>query len=222
MILNENPCFRYKKIVPVMRGNRQVYTQEQRSAGMKPEEVLATIEKAAPTQGLPIIGPKRGIFLDEVIEQHRPMAILEVGTLVGYSAIRMARHLRDGGRLTCVEVSEERTRTARANFKLAGLSDRIEIIVGDARKVLPTLNGRFDMVFFDAVKEDYLAYLKSIEGLLHKGSVVVADNVKSHAQEVSPYLEYVRNSGKYSSIYRESPPNFGNGPGDAVEISVRL
>ena len=189
---------------------------------MKPEEVLATIERAAPRQGLPIIGPRRGKFLDEAIEQHRPSTILEVGTLVGYSAIRMARHLGDRGRLTCVELSEERARTARANFKLADLSDRIEIIVGDARKVLPSLTGRFDMVFFDAVKEDYLAYLKSIEGLLHRGSVVVADNVKSHAQEVAPYLEYVRNSGGYSSTYRESLPNFGSGPGDAVEISVRL
>jgi len=189
---------------------------------MKPEEVLSTIEKAAPRQGLPIIGPKRGMFLDEVIEHYKPMAILEVGTLVGYSAIRMARHLSDGGRLTCVELSEERALTARANFKLANLSDRIEIIVGDAKKVLPTLNRRFDMVFFDAVKEDYLAYLKSVEGLLHQGSVVVADNVKSHVHEVAPYLEYVRNSGKYSSTYRESPPNFGNGPGDAVEISIRL
>jgi len=189
---------------------------------MKPEEVLASIEKSAPERGLPIIGPKRGMLLDEVIEGHRPKTILEVGTLVGYSAIRMARHLQDGGRLTCVELSSERARTARANFKLAGLSDRIEIIVGDAREVLPTLNGSFDMVFFDAVKEDYLAYLESIEGLLHRGSVVVADNVKSHAEEVAPYLEYVRNSGKYSSTYRESPPNFGSGPGDAVEISVRL
>jgi predicted O-methyltransferase YrrM len=189
---------------------------------MKPDEVLASIEQVAPRQGLPIIGPKRGQFLDEVIEKHRPTTIWEVGTLVGYSAIRMARHLHDGGRVTCVELSEERAHTARANFERAGLSDRIEIIVGDARKVLPTLKGRLDMVFFDAVKEDYLHYLKSIEGLLHQGSVVVADNVKSHAEEVAPYLEYIRNSGKYSSIYREALPNFGSGPGDAVEISVRL
>ena len=189
---------------------------------MKPEEVLTSIEQIAPRQGLPIIGPSRGQFLDEVIEQHKPTTILEVGTLVGYSAIRMARHLRDGGRVTCVELSEERARTARANFERAGLSDRIEVIVGDARDVLPRLTGRFDMVFLDAVKEDYLFYLKSVEGLLHQGSVVVADNVKSHAEKAAAYLEHVRKSGKYSSTYREAPPNFGNGPGDAVEISVRL
>ncbi len=189
---------------------------------MKPEEVLASIEGAAPKQGLPIIGPKRGLLLDEVVNKHNPSTILEVGTLVGYSAIRMARHLKDGGRMTCVELSGERARAARANFELAGLSDHIEVIVGDAIEVLPTLKERFDMVFLDAAKEDYLAYLLSIEGLLRRGSVVVADNVKSHAAELAPYLDYVRNSGKYASTYREAPPNFGNGPGDAVEISVML
>ena len=222
MKLGENPRFRYKKIVPLIRDDRQIYTRELGGAYTKPDEVLASIERVAPRQGLPIIGPKRGLFLDEVIERHRPTTILEVGTLVGYSAIRMARHLPDGGHVTCVELSEERARTALANFERAGLSERIEVILGDARSVLPTLKGRFDMVFFDAVKEDYLYYLKSIEGLLRQGSVVVADNVKSHAEEVAPYLKYVRKSGRYSSTYREAPPNFGNGPGDAVEISIRL
>jgi predicted O-methyltransferase YrrM len=189
---------------------------------VRPEEVLESIEKIAPSQGLPIIGPKRGIFLDEIIEKHRPSTILEVGTLVGYSAIRMGRHLKPGQRIVCVELREDLARTAQSNFTRAGLADRIEVIVGDARKVLPALEGVLDMVFFDAVKGDYLVYLNSIEHLLHKGSVVVADNVKSHATEVASYLEYVRNSGRYTSTYREAHPNFGSGPGDAVEISVRL
>ena len=192
------------------------------SPDMKPEEVLSSIEELAPRQGLPIIGPKRGTFLDEVIEKHKPSTILEVGTLVGYSAIRMARHLKDGQKITCVELREDMARIARSNFAKAGLADRVEVIVGDARTVLPTLGGHLDMAFFDAVKEDYLAYLKTIEPLLHRGSVVVADNVKSHAEEVAPYLDYVRNSGAYQSTYREAPPSFGSGPGDAVEISVRL
>ncbi len=189
---------------------------------MKPEEVLQSIEQMAPRQGLPIIGPKRGMCLDEVVDKHRPSTILEVGTLVGYSAIRMGRHLKDGQKITCVELSEDMARAARANIEKAGLSGKIDVIVGDARKVLPTLREGLDMAFFDAVKEDYLFYLKSIEALLHKGSVVVADNVKSHAEEVAPYLEYVRNSGSYASTYREAPPSFGSGPGDAVEVSVRL
>ena len=182
---------------------------------MKPDVVLESIEAAALRQGWPIVGPKRGVILDEVVERRKPSSILEVGTNVGYSAIRMARHLKPGQKLTCIEISEEMARTARVNFEKAGLQGYIEVIVGDALFVLPTLAGSFDMVFLDAVKVDYLAYLKSVERLLHAGSVVVADNVK-------PYLDYVRRSGAYSSACRDAPSNWGADKGDAVEISIRL
>ena len=193
---------------------------------MDPEEVLESIEEAAVQRGLPIIGPKRGRSLDEIIEEHNPQRILEVGTLVGYSAIRMGRHLGKEGRVVCVELRDDMAREARSNIKKAGLDDRIEVKVGDALKVLPTLSGSFDMLFLDAVKEDYINYLKLVEGLLHPGSLVVADNVKSHAEEVAGYLEYVRNSGKYKSAYRESKDTYRYGSGrleaDAVEVSVKL
>lgn len=183
---------------------------------------MKSIESVAPSQGLPIIGPERGKILDQVVKEHGPSKILEVGTLVGYSAIRLARHLKRGQRITCVELSADMARTARSNFERAGLADRIEVIVGDARDVLPKLKESFDMVFLDAVKTDYLLYLKSVEGLLRKGSVIVADNVKSHSVEVAPYLDYVRNSGRYSSRYEEAASNYGTDPGDAAEISVML
>ena len=192
---------------------------------MKPEEVLESIEKVAPKQGWPIIGPERGEILDEVVVKHKPSTILEVGTLVGYSAIRMGRHLKKGQRITCVELSENIARTARSNFAKAGLSDRIEVVVGDAKKVLPTLKGSFDMVFLDAEKVEYLTYLKSVEHLLHKGSVVVADNVRSHSAEVADYLEYVRDPRKYKSDYRDYPVGYNvatRNEGDAVEVSVKL
>jgi predicted O-methyltransferase YrrM len=189
---------------------------------MKPNEVLESIERDAPQKGWPIIGPKRGEILDEVIESHRPSTILEVGTNVGYSAIRMGRHLKKGQKITCVDISEDLAKVARSNFAKAGLSDRIEVIVGDALKVLPTLDSNFDLVFLDAVKEDYLTYLKTIEHLLHKGSVVIADNVKQFSTTVKPYLDYVRGSGRYSSEYREASSNWGTDEPDAAEVSVRL
>ncbi len=189
---------------------------------MTPQAVLKSIEKDAPKRGLPIIGPKRGVFLDEVVEEHRPATILEVGTLVGYSAIRMGRHLKPGQKITCIEVKEDMAKEARSNIKKAGLSDRIQVLHGDAKKVIPTLKGSFDMVFLDAVKEDYLSYLKSCERFLHSGSVVVADNVKRFPTEVADYLDYVRNSGRYKSTYREAPSNWGTDAGDAIEVSVKV
>lgn len=187
---------------------------------------MESIEKQAVGQMLPIIGPKRGRILDEVIEENNPGRIVEVGTLVGYSAIRMGRHLKKGQKVTCVELREDMAKVARSNFAKVGLSDRIEVLVGDALKVLPKLKGSVDMMFLDAVKEDYINYLKSVEHLMHSGSVVVADNVRSHAEELGPYLDYVRNSGKYRSSYRESEDNYRYGSGlteaEAVEVSVRL
>ena len=193
---------------------------------MKPEDVLKSIEREAPGKGLPIIGPVRGTILDEVIKEHHPTKILEVGTLVGYSAIRMARLLNEDGRITCVELSPDFARVAESNLGKAGLADMVDVLVGDAKKVLPTVKESYDMVFLDAAKTEYLGYLKTSERLLHPGSVVVADNVKSHAEEVADYLDYVRNSGKYRSTYRAAESNFRYGAGisepDAVEISVKL
>lgn len=189
---------------------------------MRPEDVLESIERIAPSRGWPIIGPKRGILLDEAVQSCSPRAVLEVGTNVGYSAIRIGRLLSQGEKLLCVEIREDMALAARENFERARLADRIEVRVGDAKQVLPTLKGEFDLVFLDAVKSEYLAYLKSVEGRLHKGSVVVADNVKSHAAELSSYLEHVRGSGLYSSAYKEAPSNYGTDEGDAVEVSIKL
>jgi predicted O-methyltransferase YrrM len=189
---------------------------------MKPEDVLKSIEETAPKKGLPIIGPERGLYLDEVVRQYRPKTILEVGTLVGYSAIRMGRLVDKSAKITCVEVDEDIAKVARINIKNAGLADKIKVVVGDAKKVLPTLKGEVDLLFLDAAKEEYMTYLSLSEKHLHKGSVVVADNVKKFANEMAEYLDHVRNSGKYRSAYKEAPPNYPSAESDAIEVSVRL
>lgn len=184
---------------------------------MEPEQVLREIELAAPKRGLPIIGPERGTVLDDAVRKHHPLRILEVGTLVGYSAIRMARLLPDNGLITCIEVNPDIAKEARSNIAAAGYSDKVKIVVGDAKNVISGLEGRFDMVFIDAKKEEYFLYLTKCEPLLHPGSVVLADNTKVFAAEMADYLNHVRNSGKYISHYMEAPSG-----ADAVEVSVRL
>src|SRR5712692_914873 len=162
-ISSESTAFPYKTLSPIRGRNRQTYTLSHPAQLVTPEAVLKSIEAVAPKRGLPIIGPKRGVYLDESVKEHHPATILEVGTLVGYSAIRMGRLLKPGQKITCIEVKEEMVQEARSNIKMAGLSDRIEVLHGDARKVIPTLKGPFDIVYLDAVKEDYLAYLKLSE-----------------------------------------------------------
>lgn len=186
------------------------------------DRVLLDIERQSEEKPLIIIGPKRGKVLDDVMLRYRPKKVLEIGTLVGYSAIRMGRFLPSGGTVTCIEMDATVAEVARANIARAGLGSVIVVEVGDAREVIPTLKERFEMVFIDAEKVEYLDYLRLIERRLPNSAVVVADNVKRFAADVQDYLHHVRESGRYSSAYIESESAFDPENGDAVEVSVKL
>jgi len=177
--------------------------------------VLKGIEAMSEKEFLPIIGRDRGQVLIKVISKTRPRRILEIGTLVGYSTIMMARELDANACLTTIETDAGRARLARENIEKADVRPRIEVIVGDAVRVIPKLTGKFDIVFIDAAKEEYFDYLKLVEKKLHKGSVIVADNVGVLADQMKEYLDCVRSSGKYKSEYTP----FGE---DGVEVSVKL
>jgi predicted O-methyltransferase YrrM len=179
------------------------------------DEVLEEVERSARRRFLPIIGPSRGRTLIEAVRRYRPRRILEVGTLVGYSTILMGRELGEGSEIVTIEFDRDEAEQARANIARAELSPRVEVLIGDALEIIPTLEGSFDMVFLDAAKHQYLDYLRLVEDKLHSGSVVVADNVSFMSRSMKGYLDHVRSSGKYESELHQSG-------GDGIEISVKL
>jgi predicted O-methyltransferase YrrM len=181
----------------------------------KADKVLNEIEKMAEKRFLPIVGPEKGRVLVKVIHEIRPRRVLEVGTLIGYSAIMMAKELENDARLVTIEIHANEAQAARENIKRAEVRPTVDVVVGDAIEVIPKLRGKFDMVFIDADKTEYLEYLRLVEGKLHRGSVVVADNAGAFADQMKDYLDYVRSSGKYRSEY----VSFGD---DGVEVSVKL
>jgi predicted O-methyltransferase YrrM len=201
-------------------------------------DVLSELEEIAKKNSLPSIGPIKGEIIVDIIKKYKPKRILEIGTLHGYSAILMANCLlsvnNNAGKdndnanketiVTCLEIDQQLANIAKKNIGKAGLSDRIEVITGDALEIIPTLNKyyRFDLVFIDAVKNQYLRYLKLVEenGLLNKKSVVVADNILIYENEMKDYLDYVRNSGKYNSYTTETTLEFTKNVKDALEISL--
>lgn len=156
-----------------------------------PAEVIKVIDNFAYNDSMLInVGDRKGAILDAALERAKPKVILELGAYVGYSAIRMAQKLPVDGHLYSVEFSPDNAAIARKIINHAGLSDRITIVVGtlgDGGKTADVLqkdysfvNGSVDFVFVDHDKEAYLTDLKLIlgRGWLHKGSAVVADNIK--------------------------------------------
>ncbi|MFL6361000.1 MAG: O-methyltransferase [Nitrososphaeraceae archaeon] len=187
--------------------------------------LLRELEQTAKRENLPSIGPVKGKIISDIIKKYMPTSILEIGTLHGYSAMLMGNLLPDdGGKLITIEKDKNLANIARKNIDKAGLSGKIEVICHDAIDVIPTLSGyKFDMVFLDAIKSEYLQYLRLVEqkNLMNEGSVVVADNVILYENEMKDYLEYVRNSGKYMSQITETTLEFNKNVKDALEISLR-
>jgi len=179
------------------------------------EKVLKEIERMTRNQFLPIIGPRKGQVLVETIRRIKPKRVLEVGTLIGYSATLIGKELGKEANLVTIEIHPDEADVARKNIEKAKIAPETEVIVGDARKVIPTLKGKFDLVFIDANKSEYFEYLRLVESKLHKGSVIVADNAGIFADEMRDYLDYVRSSGKYSSEYVPMGE-------DGLEVSVKL
>jgi predicted O-methyltransferase YrrM len=148
-----------------------------------PDPVLEAALADAVQAGLPGIevSPSLGKFLYLLAKLTGAAHILEIGTLGGYSAIWMARALPPGGKLVSLEIKPRHAEVARGNLARANLADRVEVIVGPALESLAGLGARaeppFDMVFIDADKESYSAYLDAALRLVRPGALIIADNV---------------------------------------------
>ena len=140
----------------------------------------ALAQAFAVPDGIPaiMVGPSEGRFLYLLMKLVNATKIVEVGTLVGYSAIQMARALPPGGKLWSIEFDPMHAEVARKNIAAAGLTDKVEVIVGAGVDVLPTLvaHGPFDVMFVDADKESYAEYGAWATANVRRGGLVIGDN----------------------------------------------
>ncbi|HEY0225688.1 MAG TPA: O-methyltransferase [Mycobacterium sp.] len=124
------------------------------------------------------VSAQQGKFLSLLAGAIQARRVLELGTLGGFSTIWLARGVGPQGRVVTLEYEPRHAEVARANLQRAGVADRVEVLVGAALDTLPTLAGSpFDLVFIDADKENYPAYLEWAVKLARPGSVIVLDNV---------------------------------------------
>ena len=140
--------------------------------------VLEEIEKEARKDGVPIIRKEMESFLRVMLSIKKPMRILELGTAVGYSAILMSEYIDEQGQIITIENYDKRIPLAKENIKKAGRENVIKLLEGDAMEIMPTLeSNRFDFVFMDAAKAQYIHFLPEVLRLMKKDGVLITDNV---------------------------------------------
>jgi predicted O-methyltransferase YrrM len=146
---------------------------------LAPDPGLEAAAAAADAAGIPPIAVSalQGALLELLARSIGARRILEVGTLAGYSTIRLARALPTDGELVTCEIDPRHADVARANLATAGLDGLVDVRVGPAVATLATLTGPFDLVFIDADKASNAAYLRAALELSRPGTMIIVDNV---------------------------------------------
>lgn len=157
---------------------------------------------------IPIIMDDTLEKIKEILEQEKPSRILEIGTAVGYSASCFAKYSR--AIVDTIELDEERAKEAIINVEKIGVADRINIMIGNAVEILPTLNKEYDIVFIDAAKSKYSIFLEEGIRLIKNGGLILADNVLYKGYVMSDYNKHkqrtaVRHLREYIKEVTENP-----------------
>lgn len=191
---------------------------------------LNEIEQFARERYIPVMLDDTKELLFSVVKAAKPRRILEIGTAVGYSGIVMLLAFPNA-KLNTMEINESLAELARQNFAKAGMSDRVNIFLGDARELVCQLTGEYDLIFMDGPKGQYEAFLPYLVDLLPVGGTLVCDNVlykglvehvpedKRHkhitvARNMHAFLDDITSSARFQTkLYRV---------GDGVTVSVKL
>lgn len=156
--------------------------------------ILDNIKKEAIENHVPILQDLSLELIEVILSIKRPNKILEIGTAVGYSAIKFSKYLEGkDSKIKTIEISKDMYNIAKENVKNMELTKKIEIVNEDATKYLETIDEKkeqFDVIFIDAAKGQYLVFLENAIRLAKNGAVIIADNVYFHGRVLSGYNEH--------------------------------
>jgi len=186
-----------------------------------PQAILDTIDHFGWNKSfLMNIGDEKGFLLERAIKEKNPKNCLELGVYLGYSSIRILRNLNEDSMLTSIEASSKYYEISQEIVSHSGLSNQWNPLKGRAKNVIPLLNEKYDFVFLDHWKDEYLSDLKTLQslGLLNDGATILADNVVLFNME--NYLSYVRNSLVFESKFISTKREYSKTEPDGIEISI--
>jgi predicted O-methyltransferase YrrM len=193
--------------------------------------LLDAIRAQGIAAGLPLVEPDTARLLRSFVIATGATKVLEIGTAIGYSAIWMAQVLAPGGQLISLEIDSSRAAMARANFERAGLSNTINVIVGDASRFLHKVAGPFDLIFQDGDKKLYEPLLDRLVEHLRPGGVLITDNVLWDGEVVEGFSKAPRHDEATTIAIRAYNKRLAADPrllttfvpaGDGVAVSVKL
>ena len=191
---------------------------------------LQALEKFARERYIPVMLDDTKELLYETVKAAQPRRILEIGTAIGYSGIVMLSASGDAT-LNTIELDEKTADIAKANFKEFGLSERVNVFVGDARELVPVLTGSYDFIFLDGPKGQYETFFPYLTDLLEVGGTLVCDNVlykglvehvpddKRHkhitvARNMRAFLDDITTNERYRTVLHRI--------GDGVTVSIKV
>ena len=174
------------------------------------QEEFEILKKDALENHIPIIMDDTLEKIKEILETEKPKRILEIGTAVGYSASCFVRYSNEDVIVDTIELDEERAKQAIENVKKIGVDKNVNIMIGNAVEILPTLSGKYDIVFIDAAKSKYSIFLEEGIRLIRNGGLILADNVLYKGYVMSDYNKHkqrtaVRNLREYIQNVTQDP-----------------
>ena len=168
-------------------------------------EYLCELEKYSKETNVPIIRPQMQSLLKFLITWCKPVKILEVGTAIGFSALLMSEYAPEGCHITTIEKYEKRIPIAKQNFEKAGKADTITLLEGDATQILSELsdNDKYDLIFMDAAKGQYINFLPDILRLLSPNGILVSDNILQEGELIESKYAVTRRNRTIHNRMRE-------------------
>ncbi len=195
-----------------------------------PDSVLLDVARAGDAQDLPLVDAEVGALLRVLATAVGATRVLEIGTAIGYSGIWLAGALPANGMLLTMEMDQKRAAQARENFVRAHLADRVNVIVGDAQRLLAKVSGPFDLIFQDGDKRHYIPMLDRLVDLLRPGGLLVTDNVLWDGEVVPGFVKRARRDAEETRAIAEYNVQLNRHPGlmtaivplrDGIAISVK-
>ena len=176
----------------------------------KSDELIEEMEKYAQENNVPILSSQSAEFLEQLVIIKNPKRVLELGTAIGYSSIRIARNLKGKSVIHTIEKSTDNIVIAKEYISKSGVASKIKLLEGDALNIMPQLKKKYDLIFLDADKEDYKRLFDYSLVLLRRGGLLIVDNLLWHGYAASSrvpkeYKESTNHIREFNKLFMNQP-----------------